>query len=238
MKYIYRSLEFSQQNLGLLTLFIIVNLIPILSNTFRQTENNVNIIYKLLLIIAYVSCLLILPGTYSITWKKFKNEPINFSLLISESKKNFCNLIGVTIVIAILGLIIAVVFDFIYKHIFDKNVESAGFHTTSEFGTIASISFYLVLLIYCYAVPYLYVKRLNSKRAFLKAPKIFIKYKSESAPILVLLLINLLIILYVPYDSIESWQITVSVYVILSYINFYIFLVSCQILDELDISNI
>ena len=238
MKYIYRSLEFSQQNLGLLALFIIVNLIPILLNTFRQTENNVNIIYTILLLIAHVSSFFLLSGTYSLIWKRFKNEPINFSLLISESKKYFCNLIGVTIGIAILGLIIAVVFDFIYKHIFDKNVESASFHTTSEFGTIASISFYLVLLIYCYAVPYLYVKRLNSKRAILSAPKIFIKHMNRSVPILILLFINLLITFLYPENQVESWQLAAFINVISLYIYFQIFLVACHILDELDISNI
>lgn len=209
MKYIYKSLDFSQQNLGLLALFIIINLTPILISTSPETDKNFDILYSLLPLVAYIFSFLLLSGSYSIIWKKFKNEPINFSLLISESKRYFCNLIGVTIVIAILGLIIAVVFDSIYKHIFYKNVESVSFYTTSEFVIIVSISFHLMLAIYCYAIPYLYVKRLNSKRAILSAPKIFIKHMNRSVPIIILLFINLLITFLYPEIKLSrgNWQL-------------------------------
>jgi len=85
MKYIYRSLEFSQQNLGLLFLFIIINVSPVVVSTVLQTENNVNILYSLLSLIVYVFILFLASGANSLIWKKFKDEPINYSLLITES---------------------------------------------------------------------------------------------------------------------------------------------------------
>ncbi len=237
MKYIYKSLEFSQQNLGLLSLLILANITPIVLSSFQQTEDNVNILYSLLLMLVYVFSFFFISGTYSLIWKKYKNESIDFSLLISESKKYFCNFIGVSIVIAIFGLIITIIFSLIYKYSVYKNFDSADFYSTSEFATIISISFYLILAIYCYAVPYLYVKKLNSKKAIRIAPKIFIKYKHESIPVIILLLMNMLITFFYPEDTIVSWQRTTLTSVINAYIYFHIFLVSSQILDEIDISE-
>jgi len=238
MKYIYKALEFSQQNLGLLTLFIIINLAPLLVTLLKSTENKEIIINSFLYFLAYLFSIFLLSGTYSMIWQRFKNEPTNFSLLIPESKKYFCNFLGVNIVIAILGLIVAVASGFCYEQFFYKNVVSVDFYSTSEFATIISISFYLILGIYCYALPYLYVKRLNSKKAILITPKIFIKYKYQSVPIIILLFINMLITFLHPENPVESWQTTILVNVIILYIYFYIFLVACQILDEIEVSNI
>ncbi len=238
MKYIYKSLEFSQQNLGLLALFIIINLIPILLSTFLQTENNVNILYSIFSILVYMSSFFLISGTLSIIWKRFKNVPINFSLLITESKLYFCSFFGVNLAILIFGLIVAILFSLLYEHQFHKSIESVDFYSTSEFATIISVSFYLILAIYCYAIPYLYLKKLNSKRAIISAPKILLKYKNQSAPIFILLFINLLITSLYPENPIESWQRAALISAINIYIYFHLYLVSCQILDELDISNI
>jgi len=238
MKYIYKSLEFSQQNLGVLALFIIVNLIPILLNTFRQTENNVNILYSIFSILVYMSSFFLISGTLSIIWKRFKDLPINFSLLITESKLYFCSFFGVNLAILIFGLIVAILFSLLYEHLFHKSIESVDFYSTSEFATIISVSFYLILAIYCYVIPYLYLKKLNSKRAIISAPKIFIKHMNRSVPIIILLIINLLITFFYTENQVESWQLAAFINVISLYIYFQIFLVACQILDELDISNI
>ena len=124
MKYIYKSLEFSQQNLGLLLLFIIINSIPLTVTTGESTHNQDFVINSILSLITNIISLFLISGAYSIIWNKFKNNPVNFSLLIPESKKYFCNFLGVSIAIAILGFLMIVVSNLFYKYFFYQNVEA------------------------------------------------------------------------------------------------------------------
>ena len=237
MKYIYKSLEFSQQNLGLLVVFICINLVPFAYSIILFVEKNENILYRIISILLHVISFFFISGTYSIIWKRFKNEHINFSLLIHESKKYFCNVFGINIIMGILIIISIFILSLVFGGLLNISIFTEDDYINFEFSIIIAISSFLVTLIYCYAIPYLYVKKVNSKRAFRSSPKILLKYKNESKPIILLIIMFFLISIFQLNNKGELLPLAILGAVIIQYIYFFIFLIACQILDEIDISN-
>lgn len=174
-----------------------------------------------------------ISGTYSLIWKKFKDKHISYSSLISESKKYFSNNIGIGLAIGFTGFIVAL-FIIVIVGVFSKDIDNRPDYT--DFSIIVPLYFYLLLTIFCYAIPYLYVKEMNYKNAFFNSPKILINHIKQSFPIILLLFINLVISFSTSYD--QSYYFSdIIIEIIIYYISFNIFIITCQILDEIDISD-
>ncbi len=127
------------------------------------------------------------------------------------------------------------ILSYIASGFFNISITSLDNYINFEFSIIIATSYLLVTTIYCYAVPYLYVKGKGLMRAFIHAPKILLKFKNKSKPIILLLFIMFLIIILQLNNKGDLWLLATLGAVINSCIYFIVFLTACQILDEIDI---
>jgi len=233
MKYIYKSLEFSQQNLGLLLLFIIINSIPLIVTTGESTNNQDFVINSILSILLYVIYFFLISGAYSLIWKRYKNENIYLSSLIHESKKYLYSVLGIEIVMGFIFIIILYILSTISYGLLSNNIFTDDEFVNFEFSIVIAISFFIESTIFCYAIPYIYAIKLSPKKALLSAPRIILNNKHESEPIILLLFIMFLISIFQLNNKGDLWLIATLGAVIISCIYFFVFLIACQILDEL-----
>jgi len=238
MKYIYKSLEFSQQNLGLLAVFILINLFPFAFSMILFVGKYENVSYSILSILLYVINFFLISGAYSLIWKRYKNEHIYLSSLIHESKKYFYSVLGIEIVMGFIFIIILYILSAISYGLLSNNIFTDDEFINFQFSIVIAISFFIESTIFCYAIPYIYAIKLSPKKALLSAPRIILNNKHESEPIILLLFIMFLISIFQLNNKGDLWLIATLGAVIISCIYFFVFLIACQILDEIDVSNI